>query len=123
MPAAAVTWFEIPVHDLARATRFYEATFAVVLEPARIDGHDMALFPDAVGGSGGALAHGESYEPGPGGPRLYFGVDDIHATLAAAVAAGGSVAYPVTEVPGSGWVAEFIDSEGNCIALHAAAGA
>lgn len=52
--------FEIPVQDLERAIRFYEALFEIVLERAHIDGNEMALFPllDGVAGCSGALAKG-----------------------------------------------------------------
>ena len=82
------------------------------------------LFPHAEGapGASGALARGESYVPGKAGARIYFGVSDVAATLHLAVSAGGAVNYPVTEVPGYGVVAEFIDTEGNCIALFASRG-
>jgi hypothetical protein len=56
--------------------------------------------------------------PGPSGARLYFEVDDIDATLAAAVGVGAQPHDPITEVSGYGWVAEFLDLDGNCIALH-----
>ena len=36
--------FEIPVQDLTRAIRFYEALFEITLERAQIDGNEMALF-------------------------------------------------------------------------------
>lgn len=121
-PVNVVTSFEIPVHDLDRAIRFYEAVFETDLERQDIDGNQMALFPwdpDAPGVSG-ALAQGESYVPGPSGTRLYFGTRDLAATLARALAAGGTENYPVTDVPDFGLVAEIIDSEGNIIGLHQA---
>ena len=43
--AAVIAWFEIPVTDLARASRFYEAVFGFALTPDRVDGYDVALFP------------------------------------------------------------------------------
>ncbi|WP_349742203.1 VOC family protein [Roseateles cavernae] len=118
-----VSYFEIPVLDLDRAVAFYEKVFAIELQRTRIDGNEMALFPwqDDAPGASGALAKGDSYMPGRAGARLYFGVESIDATLAVAVAAGASVLYPVTAVPGAGWVAEFLDSEGNCIALQGSA--
>lgn len=121
MHANPVSYFEIPVLDMPRARAFYERVFQTRLSLAEIDGHPMALFPAADGapGASGALAMGESYRPGASGPRLYFSVDDIDATLAAALAAGAQPHYPVTEVPGTGWVAEFLDLDGNCIALYA----
>lgn len=113
-----VSYFEIPVSNMDRAVKFYEAVFSVSLERTIIDGHEMALFPFNEDGSGisGALAEGDSYVPSPSGLRIYFSVENIDETLSRAVAAGGKVAYPKTAV-GSFWVAEFRDSEGNQIAL------
>lgn len=118
-----VAYFEIPVASMPRAKRFYEQVFGMELELAQIDGNEMAMFPYAEDqpGSSGALALGPSYLPGKSGARLYFSVADIDNTLQLAIQEGAEANYPVTEVPGYGWVAEFIDTEGNCIALHAAA--
>ena len=118
-----VSYFEIPVHDLARAMGFYRAVLGCGFEQAHVDGSEMAFFPhDEEGcGASGALAQGESYVPGRAGARIYFRVPDIHAALSRAVAAGGVVLYPVTEVGRFGFVAEVEDSEGNCMALHAVA--
>ena len=115
-----VSYFEIPVLDMARAIRFYQAVFGYVFECAAIDGNEMAFFPhqEQSGGASGALAKGGSYLPSRSGARIYFSVDDIEATLAKAIAQGGVMLYPVTEVGTFGAVAEVEDSEGNCIALH-----
>ena len=115
-----VVYFEIPVFNMERARPFYERVFNVSLEVREIDGNEMALFPYLEGqpGASGALARGSSYVPGKAGARIYFGVADVAETLALAVSAGGQVNYPVTEVPEYGWVAEFLDVEGNCIALY-----
>jgi len=115
-----VVYFEIPVANMERARLFYEHVFRVSLEVLDIDGNEMALFPHAEGqpGASGALARGSSYIPGKAGARVYFGVADIAQTLQLAVSAGAQLNYPLTEVPEYGWVAEFIDLEGNCIALY-----
>lgn len=116
-----VRYFEIPVVDMERAMRFYASVFGVDFERTPIDGNDMALFPFDAGASGitGALAKGESYVPGRQGVRIYFSVDDIDVTLARVSGAGGKMLYPKTSIGELGWVAEFEDSEGNCIAIHA----
>ncbi len=117
----SVSYFEIPVTDLDRAIRFYEAVFGYVLERASVDGNDMAFFPYAENrpGASGALVRGESYAPGRSGARIYFDVVGIQETLSKAVDAGGVVLYPETVVGAFGSVAEIEDSEGNCIGLHA----
>ena len=122
MKPVAVTYFEIPVSDMERAIGFYENVFDVVLERTTLDGHDMALFPENEDGQGatGALAAGESYVPSKSGPRIYFYVDDLEAVLASVVKHGGEPAYPKTAV-GDFYVAEFLDSEGNQIALSSPA--
>jgi len=114
-----VNWFEIPVIDFERAMAFYEHVFEVELERTVIDGHPMAIFPEAdePGRASGALAAGDSYVPSVDGTRVYFRVDDVAATLARASERGGTLLYPVTEVGEQGVIAEFADTEGNRIAL------
>lgn len=117
-----VGYFEVPVHDLDRACAFYERVFACRLSRTTIDDHEMALFAfdESLPDISGALAKGDSYVPGPAGVRIYFRVVDIDATLERVRSAGGRVTYPKTAVgEGMGQVAEFEDSEGNIIALHA----
>ncbi|MBS0659166.1 MAG: VOC family protein [Verrucomicrobia bacterium] len=115
-----VFYVEIPVDDLDRAVAFYASVFAFELERQSIDGNEMALFPFEAGteGATGALAKGESYKPAKDGARVYFSTTDLDATLARAVAAGGQILYPKTDVGAYGFVAEIEDSEGNRIALH-----
>jgi len=115
-----VVHFEIPVGNLGRAIAFYEAVFGYELKCAAIDGNQMAFFPadEKTNGISGALAQGDSYVPGKQGARIYFAVISIDDTLTKAVSSGGKIIYPKTSVGNLGWVAEFEDSEGNCIALH-----
>lgn len=117
-----VCYFEIPVTDLERAIAFYNAVFGCQFERVNIDGNEMALFPafDKASGITGALAKGGSYVPGKQGSRLYFSVVSIKETLHKVKQAGCEVLYPETSVGAYGSVAEFEDSEGNCIALHSA---
>ncbi|MGN4933624.1 VOC family protein [Aeromonas rivipollensis] len=112
--------FEIPVQDLTRAIRFYEAVFEIALERAHIDGNEMALFPllDGMAGCSGALAKGESYVPSQDGTRVYLKVADIERAMARALTAGGESLYPVTRVSEHIRVTEIRDCEGNRIALQ-----
>ncbi len=117
-----VCYFEIPVTDLERAIAFYNAVFGYQFERTNIDGNEMALFPalDQASGITGALAKGDSYVPGKQGSRIYFSVVSIEEVLQKVKLARGKVLYPETSVGAYGSVAEFEDSEGNCIALHSA---
>ena len=95
-----VTYFEIPVKDMVRAIKFYDAVFAFALERVQIDGHDMALFlfDEKRQGISGALAKGDSYRPSRGGPRVYFSVQSIDQTLTRIRLLGAKIAYPKTLV-------------------------
>jgi predicted enzyme related to lactoylglutathione lyase len=122
--SALVVHVEIPVADLDRASRFYEAVFGFALQRTSIDGYEQALLPAAEGGEGasGALVKGDVYVPGKAGPVVYFGTRDVGAALRRAEAAGGAILYPPKRIEGLGVVAEFEDSEGNRIGLFSADG-
>lgn len=47
-----IAWFEIPVSDLDRATRFYGAVFGKSLVRERVDDYEMAMFAGANGPEG-----------------------------------------------------------------------
>ena len=115
-----VGYFEIPVTDVDRAIKFYEAVFGFDFTRESIDGNEMALFPliENAPGITGALAKGEIYKPTKEGTLIYFSTENIDETLEKAKAAGGKVLYPKTSIGDLGFVAEFQDSEGNRIALH-----
>jgi len=115
-----VHYFEIPVSNLHRAIEFYSSVFDFQFEQSIVDGNEMAFFPfyDGESGISGALAKGESYLPGKQGVRIYFSSENIEETLQKVLLAGGKILYPLTSVGEWGSVAEFEDSEGNCIALH-----
>ena len=115
-----INWFEIPVRDLDRARRFYEATFAVELKPEVMEGMHMAVFPCEAPATGGALLACPEGKPGDHGVVIYLhGGDDLSVPLARAVAAGATVLMPITELsPEIGFIAMFADSEGNRIGLH-----
>jgi uncharacterized protein len=117
-----VVYFEIPVTDMDRAMRFYNAVFKLTFEKEIIDKNEMALFPfsDSLGGISGALAKGEVYKPTKDGVIIYFKTLSIDETLKLAVENGGHLLYPKTSNGDLGFVAEFEDSEGNRIALHEA---
>jgi len=117
---SVVVYFEIPVTELERAELFYSRVFEVHLAREEVDGNVMAHFPSTgrVSGISGSLAKGESYLPEDSGVRVYFGVESIDSILIRVANEGGKVAYPKTDVGDYGFVAEFIDSEGNRIGLN-----
>ena len=119
----AISWFEIPVENLERAKKFYEAIFAVHMTTMRAGptGPRMALFPaDPTKGVSGALAQGSGYSSTTFGTKVYLNAgDDLAAVLDRVEAAGGTVAVPKTQIsPQFGYMAAFIDTEGNWVGLH-----
>ena len=119
----AISWFEIPTTDLDRATAFYETIFQVKLNPLDTPNLKMRMFPiDDWTGVGGALSYAEGfYKPSAtDGPLVYLNANpDVQIILDRIPAAGGSVLVPKTEIsPEYGYMAVFLDTEGNRIALH-----
>jgi uncharacterized protein len=120
----AVSWFEIPTTDLDRAQKFYEAIFGIDLMPLDLANIKMRMFPveDQRSGIGGALCYNKDfYKPSSTeGPLIYLnGNPDVQNVLDKIEAAGGKIMVPKTQIsPEYGYMAVFIDSEGNRIALH-----
>lgn len=118
----AINWFEIPVNDMERAQKFYEEIFGFGLVPMDMPGMPMRMFPiDDMGGVGGALIFSQEFcAPSADGTMIYFnGNPDLSAALDKVEAAGGRVVMPKTEIdPEIGFMAVFIDTEGNRIGLH-----
>jgi len=120
----AISWFEIPATDLARATRFYETIFGITLVPLDTPNIKMRLFPieDQSTGVGGAVVDsGGFYKPSAtDGPLIYLNANpDVQNVLDKIESAGGKIIVPKTEIsPEYGHMAVFMDSEGNRIALH-----
>jgi hypothetical protein len=84
----------------------------------------MRMFPldNAMEGVGGALCYAEGfYQPSAtDGPLIYLnGNPDVQNVLNKVEAAGGKIMVPKTEIsPEYGFMAVFMDTEGNRIALH-----
>ncbi|HTH81855.1 MAG TPA: VOC family protein [Mucilaginibacter sp.] len=122
--ANALNWFEISVDDLERAQGFYEEIFDMKMIPLpEMLGMKMAGFPIEMmsGKVGGALAESENHIPSDEGVMVYLNANpDIQAVLDRVEDAGGEIDLPRTEIsPEMGYMAYFIDTEGNRIGLHA----
>jgi uncharacterized protein len=119
----AISWFEIPATDLARATKFYETIFGVTLNPLDLANIKMRMFPleDMMGVGGAIVDSGGFHKPSlTDGPLIYLNGDpDLQNVLSKVEAAGGKIMVPKTEIsPEYGYMAVFIDTEGNRIGLH-----
>ncbi len=119
-----ISWFEIPAADLNRAAIFYETIFEIALYPLDTPNIKMRMFPleDMMNGVGGAVVDsGGFHKPSAtDGPLIYLNANpDVQNVLDKVEAAGGKITVPKTEIsPEHGFMAVFLDTEGNRIALH-----
>lgn len=116
-----VGWFEIPVTDIMRATKFYESSFDVKLKFMETQDSKMAMFPmhDGAQGASGSLVQTPGYKPVYDGPVIYFSVKSIDEALSKIQQAGGKVMQDKTDIGEHGMYALIQDGEGNRIGLHA----
>jgi len=120
----AISWFEIPAIDLSRAQKFYETIFNIQMIPFDTPNFQMRLFPveDMMSGIGGAISKAEGfYKPSAtDGPLVYLNANpDVQKVLDKIEAAGGKIVVPKTQIsPEFGYMAVFVDTEGNRVALH-----
>ena len=119
----ALSWFEIPVNDLKRASEFYGSVIGEALVKESMGPHDMAVFPyNRERGIGGCLMTGDYLKPAATGSLIYLEISDLDAALVRVQKAGGKIVLNKVELPndkGGGCFAHIIDSEGNRIGLHA----
>jgi uncharacterized protein len=119
----AISWFEIPALDIDRAQKFYETIFEVSMINMDATGLKMRAFPldNPMEGVGGTVIQTNMHIPSAThGPLLYLDANpDVQIVLDRVEAAGGQVIVPKTEISEDyGFMAVFIDTEGNRIALH-----
>jgi predicted enzyme related to lactoylglutathione lyase len=120
-PTNAISWFELPTADLARAAKFYETVLNRKLIEHTEDptGDVMHIFPADPTGLMGALIRRTFMKPGQGGAVIYLNVDgDLDGAIARVPQAGGRMLMPRTAIPGHGAYACFRDTEGNAVGLH-----
>ena len=122
-----IGWVEIPVTNLERAIKFYETVFGFKMTRNEMGPLDMAWFPwveKTAGAAGSLVFHEEFYKPSPDGALVYFSsqTGDLINELSKVEDAGGKIIQPKTLIKEEiGYMALFIDTEGNRIALHSRA--
>jgi hypothetical protein len=109
--------FELGVVDPERAVKFYETAFG--WQSRKWDGPmPYWMVTTGSGGepgiNGGILIHQDKQ------PRTVntIGVSDVDEAAAKVVAAGGQVVAPKMPIPGVGWLAYCLDTEGNLFGIH-----
>jgi len=118
--ANVINWFEIPVSDIDRASKFYSAILDGELQQMEMMGTKMAFLPMDGEGVGGSLCQGDNYTPTSDGAKIYLnGGEDLNIPLAKVEKAGGKVVMPKTKINDEiGFMALFVDTEGNNMAFH-----
>jgi predicted enzyme related to lactoylglutathione lyase len=120
----AISWFEIPTAHIDRAQKFYETIFQIQMTPMDFQNIQMRMFPldDPMNGVGGTLVKTDGFHipSATDGPLIYLnGNPDVQIIVDRVEAAGGKVTVPKTKISDEyGYMAVFIDTEGNRIALH-----
>lgn len=119
----AVSWFEIPTKDLNRAQKFYETIFDMKMIPLDVAQIKMRMFPvtDPMDVGGALVYNADFYKSSAtDGPLVYLNANpDVQHILNRIEAAGGKILVPKTQIsPEYGYMAMFIDTEGNRVALH-----
>lgn len=125
MPSA-ISWFQIPATDIARAKKFYETVCGVELEQLLASPVEMWGFPAdwEKGEISGALVCGEGAVPSATGTAVFLNADpDLQVMLDRVEAAGGRIIIPKTVIgmEGAGAFAMIADTEGNTVGLHSRA--
>ncbi len=116
----AINWFEIPVVDFERAKQFYETIFGAEIMEVPFPGGKYGMLPsDMQQGVGGGIVQGEGFEPSEKGTIVYLnGGDDLALPLSKVEQAGGKIVMTKTPIGKNGFMAHFMDTEGNKIAFH-----
>jgi predicted enzyme related to lactoylglutathione lyase len=117
----SLNWFEIPATDIKRAKKFYEEVFNVTMEELDMEGTKMAMFPlqPGNGKANGAVCQSEMHRPSKDGCIIYLNADpDLNDALGRVEKAGGQVTLSKTDIGENGFMAFFVDSEGNQMAMH-----
>jgi uncharacterized protein len=115
-------WVEIPVKNIERALRFYQAVFQ--LEPTEISTDDVrrtAVLVDntQTGGAGISLDQTSNFEPSDKGTLVYLDAGaDLTEHLGRVEAAGGKIIEQKTSMGTAGFYATIRDTEGNVVALY-----
>lgn len=118
-----LTHFEIHATEPERIIPFYEEVFGWSF--AKWEGPMeywlITTGPESEPGIHGGLGRRMGPAPAPGAPVSAFvctaSVEDVDRAMERALAAGGRTALPKMAVPGVGWLAYVLDTDGNIVGM------
>lgn len=115
----ALNWFEIPVKNFERAKTFYSKVLGTDIGEMPFPDGRYGIIAWDQEGVGGGLVQCEGYEPSDKGTIVYLnGGEDLSGPLSRVETAGGKIMMPKTSIGQNGFMAHFMDTEGNRVALH-----
>ena len=112
-----IVHFDVPAEDLKRAKIFYEKLFEWKIEP--VPGpmeYCNIVTKDENGKEGIGGGMGKRGQPEQKITN-YIGVSSIDEYVKKVQDLGGRIIMPKTTIPGFGYLATFLDSEGNTLGL------
>lgn len=115
-----IHWIEIPTNNIERAATFYNTVLDIDMKVKEAMGMKTAFFPHtAETQTGGCLMQGPNYEPTDKGTIIYLnGGEDLQPALERVAKAGGKIILPKTSLGQNGFMAHFLDTEGNKMGLY-----
>jgi len=113
--------FEISVEDFNRAKEFYESILEIEITEMNVLDTQIGMFPMEGYLNWGCISKCDQHRPSKDGTLIYLNADsDIEGMLEKITSAGGEILTPKTKLSNEfGFIAVFVDTEGNRIALHA----
>lgn len=119
--AVEIVWLEIPVRDIERAAKFYNAIFGTTAEIVDDGTRKTATLTNTQAtGTGFSLNQTANFEPSDKGPLAYLMSenDDMSASLTKVEPAGGKIIEGKSSMGEAGWYSLFEDTEGNVLAFY-----
>jgi predicted enzyme related to lactoylglutathione lyase len=113
---ATIVHFDIPSDDPERAKKFYADLFGWTFDSVPAFQYNLVSTENLDGSPGVRGGLGKRMDPSQ---RMmnYFGVASIDAAMQQVRNLGGKVVTPKMPVPGMGWLANCVDTEGNSFGL------
>lgn len=109
-----IVHFEIPADNTERARQFYGKLFGWTFDKAPSGDSPYWMINTEEGSLRGGLL--ERQDPHHG-PTNYISVESVDDALSRVEEFGGKIVVPKQPVPGMGWLAACIDTEGNGFSL------
>ena len=114
---ATIVHFDVPAEDIQRAKIFYEKLFEWKIEavPGPMEYYNIFTHDEngkeSVGGGMGKRGQSEQKITN------YIGVPSVDEYIKKVQDLGGKIIMPKTTIPGFGYLATFLDTEGNTLGL------